>query len=76
MTADILPANGREAFIEFQNVHYRLANGASLLHDVSFAVQKGETLLLLGRSGAGKTTALVSYIQLSGVRCYSAISFP
>jgi osmoprotectant transport system ATP-binding protein len=29
-----------------------------ILHDVSFDVQAGDTLVLLGRSGSGKTTAL------------------
>jgi osmoprotectant transport system ATP-binding protein len=28
------------------------------LHDLSFALERGETLILLGRSGSGKTTAL------------------
>jgi osmoprotectant transport system ATP-binding protein len=52
----------REAIIEFRHVSYRLRDGAgrtaNLLESVSFAVTRGETLVLLGRSGAGKTTAL------------------
>ena len=52
----------REAIIEFRNVSYKLADGdgreAMLLESVSFTVLRGETLVLLGRSGAGKTTAL------------------
>ena len=43
--------------IEFREVGYRLAN-QSLLQDISFSAFAGETLVLLGRSGAGKTTAL------------------
>ena len=43
--------------IEFRGVGYQLAN-QTLLHDISFSVFAGETLVLLGRSGAGKTTAL------------------
>lgn len=43
--------------IEFCEVGYRLAN-QTLLQEVSFSVFAGETLVLLGRSGAGKTTAL------------------
>lgn len=52
----------REPIIEFRSVSYALQNGAerpeNLLDSVSFAVFRGETLVLLGRSGAGKTTAL------------------
>jgi osmoprotectant transport system ATP-binding protein len=52
----------REAIIEFCNVSYRLHNGdgreTKLLESFSLAVSRGETLVLLGRSGAGKTTAL------------------
>jgi osmoprotectant transport system ATP-binding protein len=47
-----------EAVIEFRSVHYKLPNGQTLLNGVSFAIKRGETLILLGRSGAGKTTAL------------------
>lgn len=43
--------------IEFRGVGYFLGAQA-LLRDIGFSVSKGETLVLLGRSGAGKTTAL------------------
>jgi osmoprotectant transport system ATP-binding protein len=43
--------------IEFREVGYGLA-GQNLLHDISFSVLSGETLILVGRSGAGKTTTL------------------
>jgi osmoprotectant transport system ATP-binding protein len=49
---------GSEPVIEFRHVSYHLNGSQELLSDVSFAVQRGETLVLLGRSGAGKTTAL------------------
>jgi osmoprotectant transport system ATP-binding protein len=48
--------------IEFRNVSYRLngegKEGRELLHDLNLEVQRGETLVLLGRSGSGKTTTL------------------
>ena len=47
-----------EAVIELRSVSYQLPNGHALLHDVSLTVASGETLVLLGRSGAGKSTAL------------------
>jgi osmoprotectant transport system ATP-binding protein len=43
--------------VEFRGVSLRI--GANLiLDDLSFTVEHGQTLVLLGRSGAGKTTAL------------------
>jgi osmoprotectant transport system ATP-binding protein len=44
--------------IQFENVFYRLENGGELLHNLSLEVERGETLVLLGRSGSGKTTTL------------------
>jgi osmoprotectant transport system ATP-binding protein len=50
------------AAIEFRNVSYCLEGEAAarreLLHDLNLEVQRGETLVLLGRSGSGKTTTL------------------
>jgi osmoprotectant transport system ATP-binding protein len=43
--------------VEFQNVSYEIA-GKPVLSGVTFSVEPGETLVLLGRSGSGKTTAL------------------
>jgi len=44
--------------IEFRHVSYCLDGGRELLHDLSLEVRRGETLVLLGRSGSGKTTTL------------------
>jgi len=46
-----------EAAIEFDHVSFRL-NGRPLLRDLDLSVKQGETLVLLGRSGSGKTTTL------------------
>ena len=43
--------------IQFENVSCRLGE-TEVLSDLSFDVARGETLVLLGRSGSGKTTAL------------------
>lgn len=47
-----------EIGIQFDHVSYNLPGGRAVLADVSFSVRKGETLILLGRSGCGKTTTL------------------
>jgi len=43
--------------VEFRDVGYQIA-GKTILSHISFSVEAGETLVLLGRSGSGKTTAL------------------
>jgi len=44
--------------VEFSNVSFVLPDGRPILQDLNFEVQPGEILVLLGRSGSGKTTAL------------------
>ncbi|HEX9637884.1 MAG TPA: ATP-binding cassette domain-containing protein [Acidobacteriota bacterium] len=44
--------------IEFRGVGFALPGGPELVRDLSFEVGRGETLVLLGRSGSGKTTTL------------------
>jgi osmoprotectant transport system ATP-binding protein len=44
--------------IEFRDVAYVLPNGQALLSGLNLQVERGETLILLGRSGSGKTTTL------------------
>jgi osmoprotectant transport system ATP-binding protein len=51
------PSDGRPA-IQFTNVCYRLKSGYDLLRNLHLEVRRGETLVLLGRSGSGKTTTL------------------
>ncbi len=46
-----------EAPIRLSEVTYRVGS-ATLVRDLSFEVGKAETVVLLGRSGSGKTTAL------------------
>ena len=53
---ETIPANG--PVIDFRDVVYTLPNGQPLLQNLNLQVQGGETLVLLGRSGSGKTTTL------------------
>ncbi|MGH9782051.1 MAG: ATP-binding cassette domain-containing protein, partial [Candidatus Acidiferrales bacterium] len=46
-----------ETVVEFQEAEYRIAD-RPILKSLSLKVSRGETLVLLGRSGSGKTTAL------------------
>jgi osmoprotectant transport system ATP-binding protein len=49
---------GSAPALEFRDVAYTLPGGRQLLAGLNLQVQKGETLVLLGRSGSGKTTTL------------------
>ncbi len=47
-----------EKSVEFRDVSFRLAGGKTLLADINLEISRGETLVLLGRSGSGKTTTM------------------
>jgi osmoprotectant transport system ATP-binding protein len=47
----------QEIAVEFHNVSYS-QNGRSLLSNLNFTIHRGEALVLLGRSGSGKTTTM------------------
>jgi osmoprotectant transport system ATP-binding protein len=44
--------------VEFRGTAYRLPSGSHLISGLNLIVARGETLVLLGRSGSGKTTTL------------------
>jgi osmoprotectant transport system ATP-binding protein len=44
--------------LQIRDLSYRLPTGVALVSGLNFHVGRGETLVLLGRSGAGKTTTL------------------
>jgi len=52
-----LVAGNLAAAVEFRNVSFRIGD-ALILDGLNFRIEPGETLVLLGRSGSGKTTAL------------------
>ena len=44
--------------IEFKNVSFTYPNGREVLKDISFAIEPGESLAMVGVNGAGKTTLI------------------
>ncbi len=51
-------ATTNAAAIEFRNASFRAASGTAILDHLQLSIRTGETFVLLGRSGSGKTTAL------------------
>ncbi len=52
-----LPLSRARGQVEFRNVSFEYASEkGGVLHDVSFRVEPGETVAIVGRSGSGKTT--------------------
>ncbi len=56
---ELKPVEGR---VEFQNVSFSYEAGKEVLHDVSFTVEPGESVALVGPTGAGKST-IVSLVS-------------
>jgi osmoprotectant transport system ATP-binding protein len=50
-------SDSHDTAIEFAGVDYRIGDRA-LISDLNLSIRRGETLMLLGRSGSGKTTTL------------------
>ena len=54
-----MPQDGtKDSLVQFHNVTYSLPTAANIISDLNLTVERGETLVLLGESGCGKTTTL------------------
>src|SRR3990172_2711218 len=53
---DYQPKDGPKGQIEFKNVGFSYEEGSQALEDISFMVQPGKVIALLGSTGSGKTT--------------------
>lgn len=54
--------------VRFEKVSFAYRPGADVLHDVSFSIQPGETVGLLGASGAGKSSIIHLLLRFADPR--------
>jgi ATP-binding cassette, subfamily B, bacterial len=54
--ADAKPLPGPPARVEFRDVHFAYPKREAVLHGVSFRVERGQVLGIVGPTGAGKST--------------------
>lgn len=50
--------NNHDPLVEFRDVSFRIRSGPPIINQLNLKVAAGETLVLLGESGCGKTTTL------------------
>lgn len=55
-SSSALPLQISKAKIEFQNVSFAYGPDREILHDISFVVEGGKTVAIVGPTGAGKST--------------------
>ena len=48
--------DGLKEKIEFRNISFSYDNSREILHNISFTIEKGQTVALVGASGGGKST--------------------
>ncbi len=55
---EIKPGNKINGNVEFENVWFAYNDGNYVLNDISFNIQPGETLAIVGHTGSGKTSII------------------
>lgn len=55
---DASPLKITNCEIEFKNVHFSYGSERKILHDISFKVDAGQSIALVGETGSGKSTIL------------------
>ncbi|MBR6506534.1 MAG: ABC transporter ATP-binding protein [Clostridia bacterium] len=55
------------SFIRFDKVSFAYNNTKNVLHDISFTLEKGQSLGIIGATGSGKTTILALLMRLYDV---------
>lgn len=69
-TTSVLPGR-TDGHVEFQGVSFGYAEDSPLIEDLSFSVQPGQTVAIVGPTGAGKTTLVnlvMRFYELNGGR--------
>jgi ATP-binding cassette subfamily B protein len=59
---DVKDVECEQPILQFKNVNFGYGQGTSVLSDISFTVNKGETVAFIGATGSGKTT-IVNLIE-------------
>ncbi|MDF2917655.1 MAG: multidrug transporter ATP-binding protein, partial [Microbacterium sp.] len=68
---DVEPARGGRGVIEFEHVRFAYSPEKPLITDLTFRVEPGQTVAIVGPTGAGKTTLvnlLMRFYELDGGR--------
>lgn len=56
--------DGQIRLIEFEHVDFCYPNGEQVLRDVTFTIEPGQSLVLVGHNGAGKSTIIKLLLRL------------
>ena len=54
--SDAVEFDGLKEKIEFRNISFSYDSSREILHNISFTIEKGQTVALVGASGGGKST--------------------